>query len=361
MRGSFNSTASSPAKGAAVFASPQSTARHRHSPESLKVRVRERHRARLAAVIVAVGAAVAAVLVFAVPNAGGPAQAVPPSATRPQQTSVSLSATPDSYLGLYANGAPASYAGVKAFTTATGVKPDLVLYYSGWFESFQTSFATTVADHGGVPLVQMDPENISIAAIASGTYDSYLSAYAEAIRAYHRPVVLSFGHEMNGYWYSWGYKHTSATVFVAAWRHIVALFRAVGARNVSWMWTVNTIHSRANVPNPRRWWPGSAYVNWVGIDGYYFNPASTFAPLFGPTIAAVRAFTSDPILIGETAAGGSGQAAKIADLFSGTRLYGLLGFVWFDSDVHSQDWRVTSPASIAAFRDGAETYHMPPS
>jgi hypothetical protein len=102
-------------------------------------------------------------------------------------------------------------------------------------------------------------------------------------------------------------------------------------------------------------------VNWVGIDGYYFNPASTFAPLFGPTIAAVREFTSDPIIIGETAADGSGQAAKIADLFSGTRLYGLLGFVWFDSDAHSEDWRVTSPAAIAAFHNGAETYYMPPS
>ena len=57
---------------------------------------------------------------------------------------------------------------------------------------------------------------------------------------------------MNGYWYSWGYLHTSPAVFVAAWRHIVTLFRARGARNVTWMWTVNTIHSRANVPSPRR-------------------------------------------------------------------------------------------------------------
>ena len=247
---------------------------------------------------------------------------------------------------------------MTAFTTATGVKPNVILYYSGWLEPFQASFASTVANAGAVPLVQMDPDGVSLAAIASGKYDGYLSAYAEAVRAYHRPVILGFGHEMNGYWYSWGYLHTSPAVFVAAWRHIVTLFRALGARNVTWMWTVNTIHSRANVPNPRRWWPGSAYVNWVGIDGYYFNPASTFAPLFGPTIAAVRAFASDPILIGETAAAGSVQPTKIADLFSGIRLYGLLGFVWFDS-VHIEDWALSSPAAIAAFRRGAETYRRP--
>ena len=66
----------------------------------------------------------------------------------------------------------------------------------------------TVANNGAVPLVQLDPTNVSIAAIASGQYDSYLSAYAKAVRAYRRPVILSFGHEMNGYWYSWGYLHT---------------------------------------------------------------------------------------------------------------------------------------------------------
>jgi mannan endo-1,4-beta-mannosidase len=348
--------------GTTVSAKTQRLGRHRQPvPQGIGAPERPHRWVRLVAAISVAGVAVALFFVFAVSDAGGPAQAVPPSAIRPHRSGVSLPATPDSYLGLYANGVPSSYAGVAAFTTATGVKPDLVLYYSGWFEPFQTSFATTVADHGGVPLVQMDPQGISIAAIASGTYDSYLSAYAASIRAYRRPVVLGFGHEMNGYWYSWGYKNTPSTAFVAAWRHIVTLFRAAGARNVTWMWTVNTIHSRANVPNPKRWWPGSAYVNWIGIDGYYFNPASTFASLFGPTIAAVRTFASNPILIGETAAAGSVQSTKIVDLFAGTRLYGLLGFVWFDSAARAEDWRVTSPAAIAAFQHSAQAYHMPSS
>ena len=98
---------------------------------------------------------------------------------------------------------------MAAFNSTIKAKPDVVMYYSGWWVPFPTKFATTVANNGAVPLVQMDPDNISVSQIASGRYDGYLSAYAEAVRAYQHPVVLSFGHEMNGTWYSWGYGNTS--------------------------------------------------------------------------------------------------------------------------------------------------------
>jgi mannan endo-1,4-beta-mannosidase len=274
---------------------------------------------------------------------------------------VHLPTTPESYLGVYVDGAPDSSEGVTAFTNATGARPDVLMYYSGWFEPFKTGFAAMAARRGAVPLVQMDPTGISLAAIASGQYDGYLSTYAHAVRAYRHPVILSFGHEMNGGWYSWGNGHASPAVFVAAWRHIVNLFRALGARNVTWMWTVNIIHHPHGVPSPGPWWPGSSYVNWVGVDGYYYSSPQTFAPLFGPTIVAVRHLTRDPILIAETGvAPSAGQPAKIANLFAGIRLYGLLGFVWFDS-VHLENWRLSSPAAIAAFRKDAVRYHMPAS
>ena len=46
-----------------------------------------------------------------------------------------------------------------------------------------------------------------------------------------------------------------------------------------------------DIPRPGQWWPGNSYVNWVGIDGYYLKPSWSFAPLFGPTIGAVRGLT----------------------------------------------------------------------
>jgi mannan endo-1,4-beta-mannosidase len=276
---------------------------------------------------------------------------------------VNLPPASGSYLGVYAKGVPDSYTGVKAFTIATGSKPDVIMYYSGWFVPFPAKFAITTANNGAVPLVQMDPDGISVAGIASGRYDGYLSAYAEAVRIYRHPVILSFGHEMNGDWYSWGYTKTSPAVFVAAWRHIVSLFRSLGARNVTWLWTVNIINDThgGSIPRPDQWWPGSSYVNWVGIDGYYLKPSWKFAPLFGPTIGAVRRLTADPILIAETGAiPAAGQPGKISDLFAGIRQYGLLGFVWFNStNSIGQQFGINSPSALDAFRKGASTYTRP--
>ena len=268
-----------------------------------------------------------------------------------------------SYLGVYTKGLPQSYSGVTAFDNATGAKPDVVMYYSGWFVPFPRQLADTAASNGAVPLVQMDPDDVSVASIAAGKQDAYLFSFAEAVRAYQHPVILSFGHEMNGTWYQWGYKNTPPATFVAAWRHIVRLFRVLGAKNVTWLWTVNIINDTrgGQIPRPNPWWPGNSYVNWVGIDGYYLKPSWEFAPLFGPTIAAVRSLTSDPILIAETGAvPAAGQPAKINDLFSGIRKYGLLGFVWFNStNSNNQDFSINSPAAIASFRKGASNYTRP--
>ena len=303
--------------------------------------------------IAAISAAVAIAVSLAVHGLGRSGQPVDPP--RSGGSSPLLTAA-GSYTGLAAQGVPQSYAGVTAFTRATGIEPNLVTYYSGWLEPFNTRFAKIAASHGAVPLVQIDPTRVRLAAIASGQYDSYLTTYAKDVKAYRGHVILGFGHEMNGTWYSWGYRHTSPAMFVAAWRHIVDLFRALGARNVTWLWTINIIHPQHNVSSPGPWWPGSSYVTWVGIDGYYYSPSYTFASLFGPTISAVRALTHDPILISETAApSGPAQPAKIANLFAGVRLYGLLGFIWFDSS-HIEDWTLSSPAAIAAFRRAAETY-----
>ncbi len=261
---------------------------------------------------------------------------------------------------MYRGEVPTSYAGVTAFTRATGVRPDVVAYYSGWLEPFQARFATTAAAHGAVPLVQMDPDGISLKAIAAGRYDTYLTAFAAAVRSYRKAVILDFAHEMNGWWFSWGYRHSSPAAFVAAWRHIVTLFRGLDVRNVTWLWTVNIIDKRCRcILPPAPWWPGSSYVTWVGIDGYYYKSSWSFAPLFGPTIRALRALSHAPILIAETGASPiAGKPAKIADLFAGIRAYGLLGFVWFDA-TGIRNWSLDTAAAVAAFRRGAKTFNRP--
>jgi mannan endo-1,4-beta-mannosidase len=268
----------------------------------------------------------------------------------------SLRASPASYLGVFEPGAPPSWDPVAEFAAAAGREPNLLGYYSGWAESFDTSFAETIHRHGVIPFIQIDPTYASIAAIADGTYDDYLRSYADSVRNFGHDVVIGFGHEMNANWYSWGYMHTPPSTFVAAWRHIVTLFRDEGADNVTWVWTIQA--DETGTGPIASWWPGAQYVSWVGIDGYYYRPSDTFASVFGKTIKQVRTFTKLPVLLSETAVGpAAGQFNEIQNLFRGMVAYKTLGLVWFDKAQHDginhQDWRLEdNPFAEGSFRVG---------
>jgi len=300
--------------------------------------------------VVVVAAAIAIVCVATVVVARLRAEAAMPVAH------ATLAPRPDSYLGVYEPGSPPAYREIGAFGQAAGRRPNLAGYYSGWGQPFEGAFARTLHQHGITPVVQVDPTGASIAAIAAGTYDSYLRSYADSVRSFGHAVVIGFGHEMNARWYSWGYRHVPAATFVAAWRHVVTVFRQQGADNVTWLWTV-----QGDVPGTgpvRSWWPGRQYVTWVGIDGYYYRPSDTFAAVFGSTISQVRDFTRLPVLLSETAVGPrAGQPVKIADLFRGMAAARALGLVWFDiaqhDGIYHQDWRIeSSRAAEQAFRLG---------
>jgi mannan endo-1,4-beta-mannosidase len=304
-------------------------------------------RSRLVLVAVAIAAAA---VVFAV-SRGGSSPFGPAAARASMPTGLA------SYLGVYEAGAPATYQRVAEFTKVAGTRPNLVGYYGGWGERFATSFAETAHRNGAVTILQWDPTGASVPMITTGRYDGYLRSFADSVRNFAYPVVIGFGHEMNATWYPWGYGHVPPSTFVAAWQHIVTVFRGQGADNVTWLWTINA--DLSGTGPIASWWPGPAYVTWVGIDGYYYRPSDTFASVFGPTIAQVRTLTGKPVLLSETAVGpGAGQSAKIPGLFAGIRQYQMLGLVWFDiaqhQGIYHQDWRIeNSQAAQAAFRLGA--------
>jgi hypothetical protein len=268
-----------------------------------------------------------------------------------------LPATPLHYLGVYEGGMPDSYAPVQQFQAAVGVTPNIALYYSSWNEQFKAAFAVQAYDAGATPAVQIEPYQVSMADIAAGQYDSYLRSFASAVVNYGRPVIIGFAHEPDGDWYPWGANSVSPTVWIAAWQHVVDVFRDTGADNVIWLWTVNAQGADAGMAGA--WWPGPAYVTWIGLDGYYAQPGDTFSKVFGPLLT-VTAGLGKPVLISETAVGpGTGnQVAGIANLFAGLRSDKLLGLIWFNQAQHGgtfhQDWRLeANPAAVRAFRADA--------
>jgi len=280
-------------------------------------------------------------------------QQPPPSPT--PLTPVPAPASP--LIGVFEPDAPGSWSQVTEFTSATGVKPAIVVYYSPWQDPFSTSYAQAAWDHGAYVLVQLQPTGVTLDSIAAGGSDAYLRSFARAVVAFDHPVILSFGHEMNGDWYSWGYGHASPASFVAAWRHVVGVFRAAGAANVTWLWAPNTIRGAAS--SLIQWWPGAAWVDWTGIDGYYFGSADSFDSVFGSTIADIRSFSSAPLLIAETAVGTTAtRETQIDGLFAGVRAEHLAGVIWFDETQHAgiyhQNWRLEDdPAALAAFAAAA--------
>ncbi len=228
-----------------------------------------------------------------------------------------------------------------------------MLFYSGIGEQFPVKFAEQAHAHHALPLDQINPMGVTMGGIARGRYDAYFKSYADEIKAYGHRVIIGFAHEMNGPWYPWGWTHVSPRRWVRAWRHVVRVFRRQGADNVTWLWTVSRVQDEGPF---RAYWPGAAYVNWVGIDGYYSVRSDRFSIVFGRPLQVVRRFTHDPVLISESAIGQqAGQARKIPNLLRGVRRNHLRGLVWFDVAQHGgftrQDWRVEGHRrALAAFR-----------
>ena len=309
-------------------------------------RPRPRRTARRSAVTLAAAAVLAACVWLLAP-------AVAPGPSSASAAPGSGSAT-GLRLGVFEPGESSSYRPVQRFAAAVGRKPDIVEAYSGWWQPFETGFARTLLAHGAEPLIQIEPVHAGLGAITAGRYDGYLRRYAATVRTFGHPVILSFAPEANGNWYPWSWTRSSPAAWVAAWRHVVTVFRRQRAGNVTWLWTVTTRYP-GSAPL-RDYWPGAGYVNWAGLDGYYIHRTATFASVFGPTLQVLRKITSKPVLLAETAAGQvAGQARVIPGLFIGIRRWHLLGLVWFDQAQHDgiyhQDWRLEdNAAALAVFR-----------
>jgi hypothetical protein len=160
----------------------------------------------------------------------------------------------------------ANVAQVQAITGAQS------LIYLDW------TIINTTAQNGGITTKD----------VASGTADVYIREYARELKSFGGPVLIRlFGGEFNGSW-SWGQSPRanpalSPADFAAAWRRVVDLFRQVGASNVSFAWIAN-VYPPAPVswvdPDIAAYYPGDAYVDWIGADAYDVGPPSWLDPVY---------------------------------------------------------------------------------
>jgi hypothetical protein len=264
------------------------------------------------------------------------------------------------YIGVFEPNEQGSYKTVSEFGTQTGHQPQVVLYYSNWNQPFATQFADTAHKAHATPLVDLLPQGdgVSMKNIAQGNWDGYLRSYAEQVRQFGYSVIIDLAPEMNGNWYNWGLGHTSPAQFVAGWQHVVDIFRAAGADNVTWLWAA--AETTPAQPDVSKWWPGSGYVTWAGVDGYFYHSSDTFDSVFGTALSEIRALTNKPVFIPETAVGpGAQQVSQIKGLFRGIEQNGLAGFVWFDQHQNSGQFHLNwtlegDKKGTAAFKWGIQ-------
>ena len=121
-----------------------------------------------------------------------------------------------------------------------------------------------IHDRGSIPIVNWSP-NATIANVNAGTHDDCFTAVATYLAGYDFRIMLRMWWEFDGNWMVWQVASGQEANFVTAWQRVVGLFQAAGADNVGFWWAPTSWFNRTI---SSACYPGDAYVDWVGADGY---------------------------------------------------------------------------------------------
>jgi beta-mannanase len=189
-------------------------------------------------------------------------------------------------------------------------------YFSdNWTEgiSFPHQAVTEISEAGTVPFIRIMPRSgffsnradptYSLEAIAAGEYDDELSEWFRDAAAFEQPLLVEFGTEMNAEWFSWNGSHNGAgattgygdpeqadgpEVFRDAYRHIVSIAYEQDATNITWFFHVNALSVPQEPWNSiDAYYPGDAYVDWIGVSIYGTQTPKGRAVSFSETLADV--------------------------------------------------------------------------
>jgi hypothetical protein len=194
---------------------------------------------------------------------------------------------------------------IDVFDKAAGIVTHPAIY-NRWTTpngAVQPTLTDATTMPGMTPMVSW---NLPLAdgAVTAGKRDAYLRAQADAVKTFGQPVFIRLDWEMNATWYpEWNVPAVSPAQFIAAWRHVYDVFQAQGATNAAFVWCVNVWRGPNNTDNSA-WYPGDAYVDWVGVDGYPQSAASDYllsAPDGLNAMAGFAATHDKPLMLAEWA------------------------------------------------------------
>lgn len=240
---------------------------------------------------------------------------------------------------------------------------------NGSYRPWSDRPANEVRWHGAVPMISWNPEGgdqgrWQLRKIIAGEHDGYIREFAAGAKAWGHPLLLRMMHEMNGAWgYPWqeDSNGNQRGEFVQAWRHIVDIFRQVGADGVAFVWCVNKEYPNSPNPSYASLYPGDDYVDWSCLDGYNWGSnrpegwESFDQAFFYSYSELVKVAPAKPMLLGEfgTAEQGAPEGASKPNWIKNalTRMQWkypqVRGIVYFNWQSDGVDWRLESSSAAA--------------
>jgi hypothetical protein len=160
---------------------------------------------------------------------------------------------------------------------------------------------------------------VAVAKPGSSTYNNIVR-WAKTLKARPGVTLFAYHHEPEAA----GSVHLgTAADFIAAWRHVVNIFRAQGVNNVEYTWQM-TSWAFATKPSARnyaaKWYPGDSYVTNVGTDPYNWlncGPGSgkwqSLKFVMDPSLAFARAHHKKLVVAEWASQSGSRRAQWVRD------------------------------------------------
>ncbi len=288
---------------------------------------------------------------------------------------------------------------IERFEKMVGKHQAIIGLGNFWGEQkFPIKNVHIITRYGAVPLLYWSPwdkpytegdlpTRFNLYNILGGMWDTYIDKWADDARDFGKPLLVAWGIEMNGTWFPWsGYyygggqtdflnepsDYLGPKIFKDAYRYVVDRVRAKGARNIQWVFHLNNYsHPTAEWNRFAAYYPGSNYVDWLGLSVYgkldKFMGWGSFFDVCNKAYQEIcRIDPSKPLMAAEWGVGeypASGNKAEwlrrafkdYKEKFPRVKAAVYWHERWQNSDESYSNLRVnSSPEALSAFREGME-------
>jgi mannan endo-1,4-beta-mannosidase len=337
--------------------------------------------------------------------------------------------TNDSIVSVFAPpdlGAPLSGTGsyLNAMNAWQGKANSVINFYDGIDANMFKFQVPNIWDtYHAVPMVSMNTGGSTPAQVVAGAADGSIDQFAIELKKWvsgsadvlgksqttTRRLYIRFNWEPNGNWYTWAPLNGASSTTTCAdlqqrekdyadmWRYVYKRVMDTGltSNQVGWVFSAYQMDATFAYPQLQSCgaaadiitsiYPGDAYVDWVGIDGYAWctddtgTPTNTPQQTFDPMVTKLRSLSTKPMSIDEVGVStastiqttnyvtknvcstGAVKGQWIANYFNYLQSAGIKMSMWFNTDMYENtepiDWAVfalAGPQDIVG--NGDSTY-----